>query len=133
MSDLMDLAGYVEGLEAGELRFQRCTVCGKAQFPPRPVCATCRSAALAWERFPETATVFTWTVVGHTRLPAFAQLTPYAVAVLEVRDLGVRIVGRLDAPADTITVGARCRWRVGPGPDGDPVPLWTLDEGDPHR
>lgn len=133
MSDLLDLDGYIQGLDAGELRLQRCTKCGKVQFPPRPACTVCRSSALQWERFPELASVFTWTVVGHTRLTAFEGLTPYVVAVLEVADLGVRIVGRIDAPAEQMAFGVRCRWTVGPGPDGDLVPVWTPDEAVSHR
>lgn len=128
MSDSMDLRGYAEGLAHGELRLQRCSACDRSQWPPRPVCAGCGSKTLDWQRCPEVGEVFTWTVIGHTRLPAFVDLTPYAVAVLEVPGLDVRLVGRMDGPPDAVGFGARCRWHICDGPDGSPVPVWTLEE-----
>ena len=38
-----DNAFFWEGVEAGELRIQRCGNCGRLRHPPRPMCGSCRS------------------------------------------------------------------------------------------
>lgn len=127
MSDHMDIQGYVDGLTDGVLRLQHCSKCDRTQWPPRPSCAACSSDELDWRRCPDVAEVFTWTVVNHTRLSGFTDLTPYAVGILEIPDLQVRLIGRIDGPPDAVTFGARCRWHLASGPDGTSVPLWTLE------
>lgn len=121
---------YHEGLAAGELRLPRCESCERTHWPPREICPRCLDSTIVWERAPERATVHTWTVVHRTSLPAFADLVPYAVAVLSFDQLGVRVIGRIEGPPQDIRMGAECTWTVQVGPDGTTVPLWSQAEKD---
>jgi uncharacterized protein len=122
------LNGYREGLEAEELRLPQCDECGSTHWPPRDLCPACRSFDLSWRTASRRAVVVTWTVVHRAALPDFARVTPFAVAVLDLVDDGVRVMGRVDGPPDRLYVGASCSWQVVSGPDGSAVPLWHLEE-----
>ncbi|HEX6311725.1 MAG TPA: Zn-ribbon domain-containing OB-fold protein [Acidimicrobiia bacterium] len=88
-------------LAAGELRFQRCTGCGRWRHPPRHLCPDCGSGGWEWARVSGHGTVFSWTVTHQALHPAFADALPYAVVVVEL-DEGVRVVSgtRGIEPAD---------------------------------
>ncbi|WP_122817962.1 Zn-ribbon domain-containing OB-fold protein [Nocardioides pantholopis] len=118
------LAPYTAGLADGRLLVPTCAACARSCWPPRDVCPRCHGDALAWDVAPPTATLFTWTVVHRTPLPAFADLTPYAVGVLAPEGLGIRLIGRLAADPEKLGIDSRWRWQVETGPDGSPVPLW---------
>jgi len=124
MTQIEDLQGYRDGLDRGELCCQRCHACGEHQWPPRPACVSCRSFALEWVTLPDSAVLFTWTVVARTRLAGFEEKVPYAVGVLEYDDPRLRLVGRLDADPDRLEVGDRFSWTVEPSVDGSPQPVW---------
>ncbi len=124
MTQIEDLQGYRDGLARGELCCQRCAACGEHQWPPRPACVHCRSFDLAWVRLPDSADLFTWTVVARTRLAGFEEEVPYAVGVLEYQEPRLRLVGRLDADPDRLAVGDRFSWSVEPSPDGSDQPVW---------
>lgn len=74
-----------------ELRFQRCAECQQWRHPPRVSCAACGSNDWSWEKSSGRGQIFTWTVVHQALHPAFAELVPYAVVVVETEE-GVRIV-----------------------------------------
>jgi len=124
MTQIEDLQGYRDGLDRGELCCQRCHACGEHQWPPRPACVSCRSFELGWVTLPDSAVLFTWTVVARTRLAGFEEKVPYAVGVLEYDDPQLRLVGRLDADPDRLEVGDRFSWTVEPSVDGSPQPVW---------
>jgi uncharacterized OB-fold protein len=124
MTQSEDLQGYRDGLAQGELRGRCCTECGRYQWPPRPACAYCRSFEAEWVALPQTASLFTWTVVARTRLAGFTDRVPYAVGVLEYASLRIRLVGRLDADPYGLRVGDRFAWTVEPAADGGPQPVW---------
>jgi uncharacterized OB-fold protein len=77
-----------------ELRFQRCRACGRWRHPPRFLCPTCGSEEWSWERSSGRGALFTWTVTHQALHPAFVDLVPYAVAVVELEE-GVRVVSGL--------------------------------------
>ncbi|MBI4518426.1 MAG: Zn-ribbon domain-containing OB-fold protein [Deltaproteobacteria bacterium] len=75
----------------GELRFQRCSQCGKWRHVPRAMCAACGSWQWEWARSSGRGKVFTWTVVRRPMHPGFSNDTPYAPVVVELAE-GVRMV-----------------------------------------
>lgn len=88
-----------------ELRFQRCTTCGKWRHVPRAMCAACGSWEWEWAKSSGRGKVFTWTVVRRPMHPAFANDAPYAPVVVEL-DEGVRMVSWLvDIAPDDIEKG----------------------------
>ena len=85
-------AEFYAFLGRGELRLQRCAVCGAWRHPPRHRCAACGALDATWERASGGGRVFTWTVTHRPVDPAFE--TPYAVVVVEL-DEGPRLVGNV--------------------------------------
>jgi uncharacterized OB-fold protein len=63
----------------------RCRGCGAKHFPPRRVCAACRSGDLETHRFSGRGTVYAATRV--TQAPrGHASLAPYAVALVRLEE-----------------------------------------------
>jgi uncharacterized OB-fold protein len=79
-------------LARGELRVQRCGVCGVWRHPPRHRCAACGSLDASWEPASGRGRLFSWTVTHRPVDPAFEP--PYVVAVLELEE-GPRLVGNV--------------------------------------
>lgn len=120
-----DLAGYRQGLAAGELRAQRCTGCAKTFWPPRPACPHCRCPDTSWERLPDTGELFTWTVVAHTRLEGFRDAVPYPVGMIGLPGAGIRMIGRIEAPPGELAIGMPVRWTFADSSAGGRRPVWT--------
>jgi uncharacterized OB-fold protein len=102
-----EVAGFLEGTLAGELRVQACTSCGRFRHPPRPMCPHCRSTERAWKRVSGRATVWSFIVAHPPVLPAYAGLAPYNVVVVAIdEDSTIRFVGNLvtgpDGPINEI-------------------------------
>lgn len=123
-----ELSGYHDGLARGELCAPWCPPCGRFSWPPRPLCPRCRSGDAEWRPLPRSASLFSWTVVGRTTLPAFAGTEPYAVGIMEFADAGVRVVGLIESPPDELSVGAPMTFDVRPRGDLGPQACWRLEE-----
>ena len=94
-------AEWYAHLARGELRFQRCTGCGRWRHPPRHLCAECGTDAWEWAGASGSGTLFSWTVTHQAMHPAFADALPYAIVVVELEE-GVRVVSGVRglAPSD---------------------------------
>jgi uncharacterized OB-fold protein len=110
-----DNAFFWEGVEAGELRIQRCSACSTLRHPPRPMCGSCRSTE--WDTIVASGRgeVYSYAVHHHPPLPGIE--LPLTVILVELEE-GVRFVSTL----------------TGAGPDevhiGMPVELVVSDVGD---
>lgn len=89
-----DTAPFWEGAQAGELRIQRCSSCGRHVFYPRTICPHCMAAALEWVTASGRGTVYSFTVV-HRTSEEFRAEAPFAVGLVELEE-GVRMMARLD-------------------------------------
>jgi len=119
-----DTAAFWEGCACGELRLQRCTACGTAQFPPRVVCAACQSGAPAWEVASGRGRIASYTRVHRPPSPAFKADLPYVVALVALEE-GPRIMlGLRGAAAEAPRIGDAVRIRFDPpaGPHGIALP-----------
>jgi uncharacterized OB-fold protein len=74
-----------------ELRFQRCSDCGRWRHIPRDMCAKCGS--FKWESAQSSGKgkLFSWTTATQPMMPQFAESVPYSPVVVEVEE-GVRLV-----------------------------------------
>ena len=100
-----DNAPFYEAAHRGELRLQRCTVCGTFRHYPRPACPHCLSRDHTWELSTGRGTVYTWTIVRGPTLPAFEHKLPYNVVDV-LMDEGVHVVSEvLDCAPEEITAG----------------------------
>jgi uncharacterized OB-fold protein len=91
-----ELRSFWEGTDRNELRVQRCSSCDSLQWPPRPACGRCASLETEWVTVPGRGELFSWTVVARTTLPDHVDEVPYAVAVVTLEGLPVRMIGRVD-------------------------------------
>ena len=98
-----DNAFFWEGVQAGELRIQRCTGCGTLRHPPRPMCGACRSTE--WDTVVSSGRgeVYSYAIHHHPPLPG---ITLPLTAVLVALEEDIRIVSTLTGAAtDEVRIG----------------------------
>ena len=98
-----DNAFFWEGVEAGELRIQRCTKCNALRHPPGPACPQCGS--LEWDTVTSRGrgTVYSHVQPHYPPVPSFEY--PYVVALIEL-DEGVRFVSNIvDIAPEAVEIG----------------------------
>jgi uncharacterized OB-fold protein len=92
---LPQLTGYTADwfgfLKKHELRFQRCTNCGRWRHVPREYCAKCGSDAFEWAQSSGRGKVFTWTTTYRPLHPGFVADVPYSGVVVELEE-GPRVM-----------------------------------------
>ena len=117
-----DAAFFWEGVEAAELRIQRCTACGKLRHPPRPMCPNCRS--LEWDYVVSSGLGEVYSFVVHHRPEVPGREHPFTVGLIELEE-GTRIVGNVVdcAPAE-VRVGMPVRISFVPNSKGQTLPQW---------
>lgn len=118
----LDSAFWWEGVEAGELRIQRCTGCGTLRHPPRPMCPHCHSLDKDYVVASGRGTVYSYVVHHHPPVPGFEM--PFAVAIVELEE-GTRVVGNvIDIPTDDVHVGLEVEVAFVPSAKGRVLPQW---------
>lgn len=131
-----DSAPFWEACAREELRIQRCTSCGRRRMPPRPLCPWCRSWDLEWAEVSGRGRVWSFVVSHPPLLPAYADVAPYNVAVIELDDdPSIRLVGGVvtspdspvgDADPAALAIGQPVHVVFGPKRDGVRLPMWML-------
>jgi len=100
---------YWDGCAQGELRYQCCAQCGSVQHIPRALCEQCQSASPEWKVSARTGTVLTLTTVYRAPLPAFKDMVPYVIAILDM-DEGFRVMcNALPEATGGLAIGSRVR------------------------
>ncbi|GAA0496705.1 Zn-ribbon domain-containing OB-fold protein [Streptomyces stramineus] len=132
-----DGAPFWEFAARGELRVQACGDCHEPRFPPRPCCPRCRSFASEWRRTNGRGRIWSYVLPHPPLLPAYAELAPYNVVVVELAEAPhIRLVGNLvaapDAPPDSVDpsrvrIGAPVRVAFTELAEGVTVPRWLLE------
>jgi uncharacterized OB-fold protein len=118
-----ETAEFWAGTLGGELRIQRCTVCGLHQHYPRTVCSHCGhgsldTGTLEWVTAGGEGTVHSYTVIRQHGIPPFRDAVPYVVALVDLDERGARILGRVPSldPAEA-AIGMRVRATFAPASD----------------
>ena len=129
-----DTQPFWDGCARGELLIQRCGGCGKFLWQPRPVCSNCQTPEPAWTKVSGDGVVASWTVMRPPTLPAYAEMVPFVVLLVELNE-GVRLLGYLvdeagrllktDGVAEGVRMGAPVRLRFYPQA-GFSLPSWTI-------
>ena len=118
----IDSAFFWEGVEAGELRIQRCGGCGTLRHPPRPMCPNCRSLEHDYVVSSGQGVVYSFVVHHHPPVPG--KQMPFTVAVVEV-DEGTRVVGNvIDIDPSEVTVGLPVEVAFVQNEAGRVLPQW---------
>jgi uncharacterized OB-fold protein len=94
---------YWSGLDEGELRYQRCNVCGNAWLPAREECPRCLEDDWTWRPSAGRGRIISWVVYHQAVHPSFADRLPYNVAVVEL-DEGPRVITNIKADPDRLSI-----------------------------
>lgn len=97
-------APYWEALADDVLRFQACADCGEHWLPPRPQCWRCLGDHWHWMNASGRATLVSWVVYHTVYHPAFEDLVPYTVAVVQL-DEGPRLIAGLVGTQGPLAIG----------------------------
>jgi uncharacterized OB-fold protein len=111
--NLRPWASYVEGIEADELRYQKCATCARAIFYPRMVCNWCGSSDISFRVSQGAGTVYSVTVVNDRETGA------YCVVLVDL-DEGFRMMSSVvNVAPETVAIGARVGVSFDVGDDGE--------------
>ncbi|MEO2167937.1 MAG: OB-fold domain-containing protein [bacterium] len=134
-TDAPESAEFWTGTAAGELRVQHCADCGAARMPPRPMCPACHSRTASWKAMSGRGRIWSFVVPHPPLLPAWAEVAPYNVVVVELEeDAKLRFVGNLVAAADaplnsldpaTLAIDAAVQVAFPEPIDGVVLPRWV--------
>ncbi len=132
------MAPFFAASGRGELRIQACVSCGRLRHPPRPVCPWCRSFEREWRLMSGRGVVWSFVVPHPPLLPAYAEVAPYNVVVVELEDdPSVRLVGNVVASADAtlnsvdpaaVSIGMTVQVVFPPADDGVVLPRWVAND-----
>jgi uncharacterized protein len=95
---------FWDAVEQGRLLLERCASCQAVIWYPRGFCPRCGSTATDWIEASGQGTVYSYTVVRRS-FGAFAPLTPYVVAYIELAE-GPRILSNVvGVRPDEVAIG----------------------------
>lgn len=90
-----DNAYFWEGVDAGELRIQKCNACGALRHPPAPLCEVCGSSDQGYVVSSGRGVVYSHVTHHYPKLPGVA--LPHTILLVELEE-GVRLVSELAEP-----------------------------------
>ena len=101
-----DNAFFWEGVEAGELRIQKCNACGSLRHPPQPLCASCGSSDQGYVVSSGRGVVYSHVTHHYPPLPGVER--PHTVLLVELEE-GVRLVSEwaADVEVESVQIGQR--------------------------
>ena len=108
-----------------QLRLPWCTACQRFFFYPRLFCPTCLGDTVEWRDAAGTGVVYAYTVEHRAETAAFADGSPYVVALVELAE-GVRLMANIvgcDPAQVRIDLPVTVCWE--PLSDGRHLPLFT--------
>jgi uncharacterized protein len=113
----------------GELRMQKCRICGHIRFPIGPVCTACLSDAVDWVLLSGKGVVLSHLVFHRAYSPAWKAQVPYSVAMVQL-DEGPRMFTDIVDPershVDDDLVGQRVAVTFDALADGVVVPRFLV-------
>ncbi len=87
------------------LELPKCAKCGEVFYPLTNRCRNCLSDALEWFRVSGKAKLVTWNIMHQVYDPAFKDLVPYVVGVVELEE-GARMISNIiQAPHGDLAIG----------------------------
>lgn len=89
-----DSKPYWDAAREGRLVLPHCRTCGHTFFMPRHQCPACWSDDLEWRQASGRGTVHSYSVVRRASLAAFAERTPYVLALIDLEE-GPRMMSNI--------------------------------------
>lgn len=88
-------APFWEATQRHELIVPRCRPCSRYFWPPRQACSRCLREEWEWSRVSGRARLYSFTVVRQPAHQEFMPETPYAYAIVELEEGGVRMISNV--------------------------------------
>ncbi len=86
----------------------KCSNCGKINFPPRLICPECQGREFETTKLAERGKVLTYTII-RVAPQQFVDQAPFAVGIIELED-GVRLMGQIvDCDIDLIKIDQKVK------------------------
>ncbi len=86
----------------------KCSQCGKINFPPRLICPECQGREFETTKLAERGKVLTYTII-RVAPQQFVDQAPFAVGIIELED-GVRLMGQIvDCDIDLMKIGQKVK------------------------
>jgi uncharacterized OB-fold protein len=114
----------------GELSLPHCAVTNRAFWPPSPISPFAEAAAVEWRACKPVGVIKAMVVYRRVFHPAFAALTPFGIALVEL-DCGPRLQAHVSTADDAQAprAGQRVRLSFGPIlPDGPSIPIVEITD-----
>ena len=93
---------FFDGANGDKLMLQQCSQCGTHRLPGRERCLDCWSMDAEWAQASGKGKLYTYGIMHQKYHPAFAEVTPYNYAIVELAE-GPRIVTNIiDCPNDEL-------------------------------
>lgn len=122
-----DSRPFWEAATRHELAFQRCEDCGRAVFYPRNICPHCQGQRLTWTTSAGRGTIHSYTVARKPAGPAFVDLVPLTVALIDL-DEGYRMMSNVLGDPDRVSIGATVAVTFEEIGEGVTLPVFELVE-----
>jgi hypothetical protein len=99
-------AGYWAAAARRELAIPHCASCARWVWYPAARCPSCGGDDMPWTVTSGKGRLYSWSIVRHVFLPAFASKVPYAVGLVALdEDPAVRVAGPLLGDHERLTAG----------------------------
>lgn len=113
-----------DGIEAGELRIQRCKECQTLRHPPRPMCGSCQSIEWDWAISKGAGTVYSFVVMHYPPIPGYD--FPLPVALIDL-DEGTRLVANVvGCKPNEVKIGMRVQAKIEAADDEMQLPFFHV-------
>jgi len=93
------------GCREHKLLVQRCSACGHHQFYPRILCTECASDRVDWVEATGRGKVKSFTIVRRPVTAAYADETPYVIALIELDEGPTLMSNVVQCDVDTVRIG----------------------------
>jgi len=103
-----DTKEFWDGCKNHELRIQKCLNCSRYRFEPSFICPWCMSLNTEWVKVSGKGSVYSFVVYRQPSEPAFADMVPYVVALIELEGIGVRMISNIiDCQPEEVKIGMK--------------------------
>lgn len=121
-----DTASFWEGCKSRELRFQKCTACGKLRWPASYLCPDCLSEAYETEAVEKEGKIYSYIVFEKPFHPSLKEKVPYITALVDL-SCGLRIHANIPyGERERVRCGAKVK--IGFSEDDVHSPVATIED-----
>ncbi|NKB39118.1 MAG: hypothetical protein GKR93_18455 [Gammaproteobacteria bacterium] len=100
-----ETAVYWDACREHKLMIQQCHSCNHFQFYPRIMCTQCMSSEVNWVQASGKAEVLSFTIVRHPVSKAYAEETPYVVALIQLSEGPTLMSNVIECDLETVAIG----------------------------